>query len=121
MINCKVIEITTPRKFILNGLWFGPEDPKKIVIFVHGLSSNVFGGNRFIFPLADHETTVISFSNRGHDTVSRLKKIDKRKKKGYTSITTGAAHEVFTQSADDIQGAVDLAQTALENQSRLPE
>lgn len=103
---CEVIEIITPKKFILNGLWFGPEKPKRAIIFVHGLTSSVLSNKQFISSLADRQTAALAFNNRGHDIISKAKKIDKRKKKGYRSIIAGAAHEIFTDCVDDIQGAV---------------
>jgi pimeloyl-ACP methyl ester carboxylesterase len=45
---------------------------------------------------------VFTFSNRGHDLVSRIPR-------GSKSLRGGAAHEVFTDCADDIQGAVSFA------------
>lgn len=103
----RVIEIVTPKKFILNGLWFGPESPTKIIIFVHGLGGNAFSSHKLIVPLVDSKTAVITFSNRGHDQVASIKKIDNRKKKGYSRITAGEAMEIFTDCVDDIQGVVN--------------
>lgn len=104
----KVITITTPKKYILNGLWFGPDKPDRVLIFIHGLTATAFSNHKISVPLSDQNTAVITFSNRGHDKVAKLKKIDKRKKKGYRSIYAGEALEVFTDCVDDIQGAVDL-------------
>lgn len=103
----RVIEIVTPKKFVLNGLWFGPESPSKIIIFTHGLGGNVFSSHKLVVPLADSQTAVITFSNRGHDQISSIKKIDNRKKKGYARMTAGEAMEIFTDCVDDIQGAVN--------------
>jgi alpha-beta hydrolase superfamily lysophospholipase len=109
--QCRVVEIITPKKIVLNGLWFGPEKPERVVIFIHGLASSAFSNHRLTVPLVDPRTAVLLFNNRGHDKVTRVKKIDKRKKRGYISITAGAAHEVFTDCVDDIQGAVDFAKS----------
>lgn len=103
----RVIDIVTPKKFILNGLWFGPQSPSKIIIFVHGLGGNAFSSHRLITPLANSQTAVVTFSNRGHDQIASIKKIDDRKKKGYSRITAGEAMEIFTDCVDDIQGAVN--------------
>lgn len=103
----RVIEIVTPKKLILNGLWFGPEPPLKIIIFVHGLGGNAFSSHKLITPLVDSKTAVITFSNRGHDQIASIKKIDNRKKKGYSLITAGESMEIFTDCVDDIQGAVN--------------
>jgi pimeloyl-ACP methyl ester carboxylesterase len=107
-MRCKVIKITTPRKYLLNGLWFGGDDPKKGIVFVHGLGSSAFSSLDLITPLANDDVAVITFNNRGHDKVSKLRKTDKRKKKGYSSVMAGEAHEVFTDCVDDIQGVVNF-------------
>lgn len=39
----------------------------------------------------------------------RSKKIDRRKRKGLRSFQAGAAHEIFTECADDLQGMVNYA------------
>ena len=103
----RVINIVTPKKFVLNGLWFGPESPLKIIIFIHGLGGNAFSSHKLITPLADSKTAVVTFSNRGHDQISSIKKVDDRKKKGYSRITAGESMEIFTDCVDDIQGAVN--------------
>ena len=103
----RVINIVTPKKFVLNGLWFGPESPLKIIIFIHGLGGNAFSSHKLITPLADSKTAVVTFSNRGHDQISSIKKVDDRKKKGYSRISAGASLEIFTDCVDDIQGAVN--------------
>lgn len=108
-LPCQVIDITTPKKFTLNGLYFGPPHPLKIVIFIHGLGGNAFSGHKLLSPLISNDTGIIFFSSRGHDNISKLKKIDKRKKKGYSSVLAGEALEIFTDCVDDLQGAVDYA------------
>ena len=42
MIPAYVVQITTPKNYILNGLWFGPKRPEKVVIFMHGLTGSAF-------------------------------------------------------------------------------
>lgn len=106
--SCEVIEIVTPKKFVLNGLWFGGKKAKTAVVFIHGLTSTAFSNHKLLVPLADNNTAVIYFGNRGHDKIAKIRKIDKRRKKGYQSEMIGEAHEVFTDCADDIQGVVDF-------------
>ncbi|MBI5470035.1 alpha/beta fold hydrolase [Candidatus Kaiserbacteria bacterium] len=100
---CRIVEITTQKKFELFGLWYGAKKPKKVFIFVHGLTSSVFGGvARNIMPaLVDKKTAVLTFNNRGYGIVNRIS--------GKKSLLAGAAHEVFTDSVDDIGGAVLFA------------
>src|SRR3989344_817812 len=105
MRPCHVVEIVTPKKFVLNGLWFGPTKPKRAVVFIHGLSGSVFSMRRVVDALVDQTTAVITFNNRGFGKINTVK----RKVGKYTkSIIAGAAHELFTDSADDIQGAINF-------------
>lgn len=109
--SCQVVEIITPKKYILNGLLFGPSHPKKIIIFVHGLGGNAFGGHKLVLPLVNNNMAVLCFSNRGHDGISKLKKTDKRKTKGYSSTPAGESFEIFTDCIDDIQGTINFAKS----------
>ncbi len=107
MTPCFAVEIVTPKKVRLYGLWLGSKRPKRVVIWVHGLGSSMFSKLYLAEHLIDRETAVLVFNNRGHDKVSRLMRAGE-KKIGKTSLA-GAAHEVFTDCADDIQGAVTFA------------
>lgn len=107
MQHTEVIQIITPKKLILPGLWFGPVHPKRVVVFIHGLTSNAFSGHDLVLPLVDEHTAIITFSNRGNGKIVRMKRIDGRKKKGYTSVIIGEAHERFTDCTDDLQGVIN--------------
>ena len=48
-------------------------------------------------------TAVLVFNNRGHDTIVNVPTTGKK------CLKAGAAHEKFTDSADDIQGAINFA------------
>lgn len=104
-----VIEIKTPKKFLLNGLWFGPTKPKRAIIWVHGLASSAFSKLGVVEKLVDKDTAVITFNNRGSSTVTRTRKVNPKKKGGMEYVLSGGAHEVFTECVDDIQGAIDIA------------
>ena len=78
---CFLIDIITPKKFKLNGLWFGPEKPKRAILFVHGLSSSAFQA-ALAGSFVDKETAVITFSNRGHNKIAKIYRLDNTKK-GY--------------------------------------
>jgi len=101
-----VVEIVTPKKYILNGLWFGPKKPKRVIVWVHGLGSTMFGKLGIADHLADNETAVLVFNNRGSGTVARVGRVKGK------SIQGGSAHEVFTDCVDDIEGAVRFARRA---------
>ncbi|MEK7132992.1 MAG: alpha/beta fold hydrolase [Patescibacteria group bacterium] len=114
MYDCSAAQIVTPKKILLNGLWFGPysktgkpKKPKRAVIWVHGLGSSVFSKLDIVEKLKDRETAVITFNNRGHDKVSGIARVGE-KKIGKT-ILGGSAHEVFEDCVDDIQGAINFA------------
>lgn len=112
-----VVEILTPKKVLLNGLWFGPsfaqaskgkpQKPKTAIIWVHGLASSAFSKLGIVEKLTDTDTAVLTFNNRGHDVVTRVLQLSGKKKT--KKILAGAAHEVFTDCVDDIQGAVNFA------------
>jgi len=104
-----IIEIQTPRKFLLNGLWFGPKKPKQAIIWMHGLSSSAFSKLSIVEKLVDKDTAVMTFNNRGATTMTRMRKINKKKKSGIEYVLAGGAHEVFTDCVDDIEGATDFA------------
>src|SRR5258708_1138155 len=100
---CHVIEIVTPKKVHLNGLWFGPKRPKRAVLWVHGLGSSTFSKLSIFDNLIDKSTAVLPFNNRGHDKVSSTSTGRSKRIRG------GAAHEVFTECVDDIEGAINFA------------
>ncbi|MFA4818469.1 MAG: alpha/beta fold hydrolase [Patescibacteria group bacterium] len=105
------MNIITPKKYILNGLWFGSGQPQKLFIFVHGLTANAFSNHDLVVPLVGKGTAAMTFSNRGHDIIATIYPVDKKSKKGCKSIIAGMAHEVFTDCVDDIQGAVNFARS----------
>lgn len=100
-----VIEITTPKKYLLNGLWFGPKKPKRVIIWVHGLGSSAFSKLGIVDRLLNKRTAVMVFNNRGHSNVARIARIAKGGKS--RSVVVGAAHETFEDCVDDIQGAIN--------------
>ena len=83
-----------------------PKKPKKVIIFTHGLAGSAFN-TTLATEWIDAKTAVITFSNRGHDNISKLRRITNTKK-GFRSYPGGMAHEVFTESADDLQGVINF-------------
>ncbi len=106
--TCRCLRFVTPKRYVLDGLWFGADRPKTGIVFVHGLGSNVFAHHDYLVPLAAGHTVVLYFSNRGHDRIAGVKRIKRDAGKGYIYEQAGMAHEIFTDCADDIQGAVNL-------------
>jgi pimeloyl-ACP methyl ester carboxylesterase len=106
MTPAYVVQIATPKKYALNGLWFGPKKPKQVVIWIHGLGSSMFGKVNLFLPVVDKDTAVLAFNNRGTERIVQIKRTSDTKSK---RLLGGAAHERFTDSADDIQGAIDFA------------
>lgn len=107
----RIVQFSTPDKLLLSGLWFGPWNPQRIFIFIHGLTSSLFSRNAIVAGLTTKDTASLSFNNRGHDTVANIRKADKRRKKGYSSVTIGGAFEKFTDCVFDLQGAVNFAKS----------
>ena len=102
MRPASVIEILTPKNFVLNGLWYGPQQPRRVIILLHGLTGSAFSSSSVVEALADDETAVVTFNNRGYAIISNLRqKIGNETKYSLG----GAAHEVFTDCIDDIDGA----------------
>jgi alpha-beta hydrolase superfamily lysophospholipase len=100
-----VVEITTPKKYVLNGLWFGPKKPKRLIIWVHGLGSSMFSKQAIFSQLADKRTAVLSFNNRGHDKIAAVPHASGSFSR---TLKAGSAHERFTDCLDDIQGAINF-------------
>jgi pimeloyl-ACP methyl ester carboxylesterase len=105
---CRLVQITTPKGYLLDGLLFGGDRAKTAIAFIHGLGSNAFAHHDYLAPLANHKAAVLYFSNRGHDGIAGLKRLKSSTKKGYVREQGGVAHEVFTDCVDDLEGAVDL-------------
>ncbi len=99
------VELVTPRKVQLNGLWLGPAKAKRVVIWVHGLGSSMFSKLGIADALVDKDTAVLAFNNRGHGKVMYASR-------GAKSLRVGSAHEIFTDCADDIEGAIRFAKAA---------
>lgn len=106
MISCHAVQLVTPKRFVLNGLWLGPKKPKRAVVWVHGLGSSMFSKIGIAEKLVDSKTAVLMFNNRGHDKVVHVPHASGNFKK---AIRAGAAHESFADSIDDIQGALNFA------------
>lgn len=108
MQTCKVVSITTPKNYQLDGLWFGGDHAHTGFIYIHGLTGSAFQLHDVLVPLTNQSTMALYFSNRGNNLIAKVKRLDNRSKKGYKSITIGEVHEVFTDCVDDIQGAVNF-------------
>lgn len=108
MAVCHVVDIVTPNKFVLNGLWFGSKRAGTVVIVVHGLGSSLWKSLFLSLAtgLARKGTAVLAFNNRGHDRISRHYRAGST---GSKRAWAGGAMEVFTDCVDDIQGAVNFA------------
>src|SRR5690349_7736657 len=93
-----VIHIETPKKFLLDGLWFGNPKAAKVIILIHGLTSSAFSMRSVVDALVDKDTSVITFNNRGFKSVVDIKQqLSKTKTKWHTA---GSAHEEFTDCVD---------------------
>ncbi len=103
------VEIVTPKKVLLQGLWFGPEKASRVIVWVHGLGGSAFSMARVIDAIVDPETAILAFNNRGHDVVSSLKRVALKTAKKSKRVLSGAAHERFVDCIDDIEGALQCA------------
>ncbi len=107
MIAAHAVEIVTPKKVVLNGLWLGPKRAKRVIVWVHGLGSSLFSRMSLFPHLLDGQTAVLTFNNRGHDVISRVSTVGPVVSK--KTVKGGAAHEVFIDCIDDIEGAIRFA------------
>jgi alpha-beta hydrolase superfamily lysophospholipase len=101
-----IVQIVTPKKVELNGLWFGPKKAKRAIVWVHGLGSSAFTKFHIVDELVNKNTAVLVFNNRGSGKVATTSYSSGKRARG------GAAHEVFTDCVDDIQGAINFAKRA---------
>jgi pimeloyl-ACP methyl ester carboxylesterase len=106
MRPCYRVEIITPKKVLLNGLWFGPKKPANVILFIHGLTGSAFSMHGMVDALVGTQDSVVVFNNRGFEQISEVTKAAGKK---HTYLPAGAGHEVFTECVDDIQGAINLA------------
>jgi acetyl esterase/lipase len=105
------IEFLTPNQIQLRGYTLKSTRTKTWYIFIHGLGGSMLSMRNLAEELVDSISSILLFNNRGHDIISRIKKVDKRQASGYSSFYGGAAHEIFTDCVDDIQGAVDYVKS----------
>lgn len=106
-----ILQFHTPKGIEQTGFLIGPEKPTTAVVMIHGLGGSALTGIEAILAqhLADASTGVLLFNNRGYGVINKIYKDAPKTKKGYKSIYAGAAHEVFTDCPDDIQGAINTA------------
>jgi alpha-beta hydrolase superfamily lysophospholipase len=106
MRACYHIEIVTPKKVVLNGLWFGSRTPKRVIVWVHGLNSSAFSKLAIVDELVDASTAVVTFNNRGHDMLSRLVRVGSKKRR-----LGGGGAETFAECKDDIDGVINFVRS----------
>lgn len=110
--SLEIVRIQTPKKFLLDGVWYGSSRAKRVFIFIHGLGGSLFGfEGELARSLVDQNSAALVFNNRGMGIINGIKKLNPKKKKGYERVRAGKAHEVFTDCVDDIEGAVQLARS----------
>lgn len=104
-------EITTRDGLMHQGFWFRPTNPTRTaILWIHGLSS-VFYSNLRLFEAFFDECEeagigFASFNTRGHDVITGIRKVDKRKAKGYRHVNGGVAYESFADSVHDIDAGI---------------
>lgn len=100
----ELIKFLTPKKIELFGFYIGKKNPETIYIFIHGLGSSIFRKAELYQKLVGKNSAVFAFNNRGNEIISRFSQVKEKGKR--KSKTIGSAHEKFTDSLDDISGAV---------------
>lgn len=110
-MECKIIKIQTPKKFLLDGIFLGSQKAKNVIIFIHGLGGNLFSQSELVERLIDKNNSVLLFNNRGNGLLTRINQLDKKEPSGSRKHLIGMAHEVFTDCVDDIDGAVKFIES----------
>lgn len=113
MHTFQLAEIITKDKLVHQGIFFQPKHPqKKAMLWVHGLTGRFYGDveliNQFAEACEKQGFGFASFNTRGHDIISGIRKIDKRKKTGFAHLTLGAGFERFEDSVFDIQAGISF-------------
>ena len=110
-MNCELQRIIAKDRVALDGVFFNSKKrSKKALLFVHGLSGNFYNPYKTLSAFAEKFNSfgfgLACFNNRGHDTVAEVRKQDRRKKKGYKWLISGAAFEKFEDCVFDIEAGV---------------
>lgn len=113
MKQFQLVEAITKDKLVHQGIFFTPSKPgKKAILWVHGLTGRFYGDvallNHFAEACEKLGFGFASFNTRGHDMISGVRKIDKRKKTGYDHLTLGAGYERFEDSIFDVESGISF-------------
>ncbi len=115
MPDFQLAEIVTKDKLVHQGIFFSPSHkaaPSRAILWVHGLTGRFYGDvalmNLFAEACEKQGLGFASFNNRGHDMVSGVRKIDKRKKTGYAHNIIGAGYERFEDSVFDVDAGISF-------------
>ena len=133
MIQFQLVEATTKDKLIHQGIFFHPSHsssvktskdkkaadgsaslrkPKRALLWVHGLGGKFYSHIRLWEALAEKAKKAgigfAIFNNRGHDLVAGIRKVDKRKRTGYSHIVAGTGYEDFNKSMFDIDAGISF-------------
>lgn len=108
----ELAQIVTKDKLIHQGIASFPARPSgRALLWVHGLMSTFYSNIPLLDAFAEACESegwgFASFNNRGHDVITGIKKVDKRKSKGYSHANGGAGYEHFEESVSDIAAGVD--------------
>lgn len=110
-MQCDFVQVEARDGVKLEGLVFSVKGADAVGVWIHGLTSNAFRNYERNTVLArefsDAGIAFAVFNTRGHDVVTYSVKSDKRKAKGYRSITAGSAFERFEDSVLDLDAIVD--------------
>lgn len=111
MNGWRLAEIITPDRLVHQGVVGIPARPgKRALLWIHGLTSTFYNNIPLLTALQTQGEpfgiAVAAFNNRGHDFITDVRKLDRRKRKGYTHVNAGSGYESFAESVYDIQAGV---------------
>lgn len=107
----EICRLVTPKRFILNGIFFGSKGAKNVFIYLHGLSGSLFSHINLFEKIVDKNNAVLAFNNRGSGVINKVRQLPSSGKKISKAFLMGTAHEVFTDCIDDIEGAIKTAKS----------
>ena len=104
-------QIETKDHLLHQGIYFEPKKRGKCaILWIHGFMSAFYRNLQLWETLAQSSEKYgfgfAVFNNRGHDIVTGIKKINRRKKSGYSYTMQGASSEKFVDCVYDIEAGI---------------
>ncbi len=110
---CELAQVKTGDGILLQGLAFPSRAKKLAVIYVHGLGGDFYGSPEKVGAFASECSRrgfgFFTFNTRGNNTLTSVKKLERKSPKGYKYENAGRCYERFTDCVLDIDAFVEEA------------